>query len=83
MKLSKLKLWLYKNIVMKYKGLPALVVVYKPWRKGKNVIFSSIFPFDQDEYLVSRFEEISERIRKNYQKELNKIMDLKSGETHE
>ena len=68
---------------MKHRGLPALVVVYKPWKKDKNVFFSSLLPFDQDEYLVLRFEEISERIRKNYQKELNEIMDLKSGETHE
>lgn len=50
------------------------MVIYKPWREGKNIDFISIAPFDSDEYLSVRFKEIAEHIRAEWQEKLNEVM---------
>jgi len=62
------KVW--KKIVMKYRGLPVLIVVYKPWVKGKNVFFEEITPFSSDPYLNELFDKIATHIRENWQEQL-------------
>lgn len=65
---------LYKKLVIRAKGFPVMMVIYKPWKKENNVTVSSVVPFEDDEYLVTRFKEIAERVRDNYQKDLDKIL---------
>ncbi len=84
MKKNKGLTWIYskllKKLMLKYKGVPILVVVYKPWVKGKNVIFNSLIEFDSDEYLLVRYKEIAEHIRSNYQEDMDKALEESKNE---
>ena len=67
---------LYKKVVARFRGIPVLVVVYKPWVKGKNVMYISGIPFDTDPYLIERFDEIAEHIRLEWQEPLDRIIEV-------
>jgi len=65
---------LYHKMVQRYAGIPVMVVVYKPWRSGKNVYITTIEPFKNDAYLKQRFSEIAEHIREEYQEQMDEII---------
>ena len=66
---------LYKRIVARFKGIPVLFVIYKPWHKGKNVMFASFLPFEDDPYLAERFEQIAVHIRENWQEKMEELIE--------
>lgn len=65
---------LYKKLVRKYKGIPVMFLIYKPWRKGKNLFVYRLPPFGDDEYITARCDEIAEHIRALYQDKLDEIV---------
>jgi len=69
---------LYHKMVQRYNGIPVMVVVYKPWRSGKNVYITTIEPFKNDALLRQRFAEIAEHIREEYQEKMDEI--IREGE---
>ena len=68
---------LYAKLVMQARGIPVMMVIYKPWNKDKNVFVSSVAPFENDEYLSVRFKEIADHVRNCYQKDLDEILKEK------
>ena len=72
---------LYHKVVQRYAGIPVMVVVYKPWRSGKNVYINTIEPFKTDAYLRKRFSEIAEHIREEYQEKMDIIIEEGKNES--
>ena len=65
---------MYKRLVMKFKGIPVVYLVYRPWRKGKNVDVYRLPPFVDDEYIQVRCDEIAHHIRALYQDKLDELI---------
>ena len=68
---------LYAKLVRRAKGIPVMMVIYKPWNKRNNVFVASVAPFENDEYLAVRFKEIADHVRDCYQKDLDEILEEK------
>lgn len=67
---------MYRRMCMKFKGIPVVYLVYKPWRKGKNVDVYRLPPFVDDEYITVRCDEIAQHIRALYQDKLDELMKV-------